>query len=142
MNPTAYNSMMIISSIWGMNKTFRLLPVDEACPYVESIYDPESKVLVVISKLKKQSYHMVPQLDDQGDQVPAKRARANGKAIKEERRLMDTYQEYYLVVNEEIEEFIKNVAVNADKYDFMSFVNAPVASPNGMVQAMESPATV
>ncbi len=55
MNPTAYNSMMIISSIWGMNKTFRLLPVDEACPYVESIYDPESKVLVVISKLKKQS---------------------------------------------------------------------------------------
>lgn len=129
--PSAHGSMMAISSIWGNNKTFRLFPVDVNCPYLECIYDPESKILVVISKNHKQSYHMLPVLDDHGDPVPAKKARQSGKQTKEERRLMDTYQEYYIILNEEIYDFLSKVAVNAETYDFKTFVEAPPVAPTG-----------
>lgn len=133
--PSAYGSMLAINSVWGNNKTFRMFPVDSSCPYTECIYDPETKILVVISKLNKQSYHMLPVLDEHGDEVPAKKPRRNGKAIKEERRLVDTYQEYYVIVNEEIYAFLSKVAVNADTFDFKSYVEAPPATPNAGANA-------
>lgn len=129
-NPSAFGSMMAISSVWGNNKTFRLLPIDSNCPYTECIYDPESKILVVISKNHKQSYHMLPSLDEHGDPIPAKKARPSGKQVKEERRLVDTYQEYYIIVNEEIYDFLSKVAVNAQTYDFKVFVEAPPIAPS------------
>ena len=129
--PSAHGSMMAISSIWGNNKTFRLFPVDVNCPYLECIYDPESKILVVISKTHKQSYHMLPVLDDHGDPVPVKRPRQSGKPNKEERRLLETYQEYYIILNEEIYDFLSKVAVNAETYDFKTFVEAPPVAPAG-----------
>lgn len=129
-NPSAYGSMMAISSVWGNNKTFRLMPIDSSCPYTECIYDPESKILVVISSNHKQSYHMLPVLDDHGDAVPVKKPRVSGKQVKEERRLVDTYQEYYIIVNEEIYDFLGKVAVNAETYDFKVFVEAPPVTPN------------
>lgn len=129
--PSAHGSMMAISSIWGNNKTFRLFPVDVNCPYLECIYDPESKILVVISKIHKQSYHMLPVLDDHGDPVPVKKQRQSGKPNKEERRLLETYQEYYIILNEEIYDFLSKVAVNAETYDFKTFVEAPPVAPAG-----------
>ena len=134
--PSAHGSMMAISSIWGNNKTFRLFPVDANCPYMECIYDPESKILVVISKSHKQSYHMLPVLDEQGDEVPVKKPRRNNKQVKEERRLVDTYQEYYIILNEEIYEFLSKVAVNAEGYDFKTFVEAPPVPPAGATPQM------
>lgn len=122
--PSSYGSMMAVSSIWGNNKTFRLIPLDSNCPYNECIYDPQSKILVIISKNFKETYHMIPTLDDNGDEVPAKKPRANGKPIKEERRLIETYQEYYIILNEEIYSFLDNVCVNKN-YDFKQFVEAP-----------------
>jgi hypothetical protein len=124
---SAYDSMMAVSSVWGQNRTFRLIPLDINCPYVEGIYDPETKVLVLISKNMKQSYHMLPVLDDNGDAVSAKRPRANGKQLREERRLLDTYQEYYMILNEEIYSFLDKVIVNKD-YDYRSFVEAPAVT--------------
>jgi hypothetical protein len=121
---SSYDSMLAIKSVWGQNRTFRIMPLSEACPYLECIYDPETKILVVISKNKKQSYHMLPTLDDNGDPIPAKRARSNGKQFREERRLLDTYQEYYVITNEEIYDFVNKVCVNKD-FDFKTFVDAP-----------------
>jgi len=126
-NPSAYDSMMAVSSVWGQNRTFRLLPLDESCPYVEGIYDPETKVLVLISKNMKQSYHMLPQLDDNGDPIVAKKPRTNGKQFREERRLLDTYQEYYMILNDEIYSFLEKVIVNKE-YDYKSFVEAPAVT--------------
>jgi len=116
--PSAYGSMTAISSVWGNNKTFRLFPIDSNCPYMECIYDPETKILVVISKISKQSYHMLPVLDENGDAIAPKRPRPNNKPVKEERRLVETFQEYYIIVNEEIYDFLSKVAVNAEGFDF------------------------
>jgi len=140
-NYSANQSMYAIYSVWGNNQTFRLFPVDVNCPYLECIYDPESKILVVISKNNKQSYHMLPQLDDHGDPVAAKRQRANGKNVKEERRLVDTYQEYYVIVNEQIYDFLSKVAINAEDFDFKKFVDAPPAGPSGNGPVMTMSAT-
>lgn len=137
--PSSYGSMMAVSSIWGNNKTFRLIPMDSNCPYNECIYDPQSKILVIISRNFKESYHMVPTLDDNGDEVPAKKPRANGKQIKEERRMIETYQEYYIILNEEIYDFLGKVAVNASTYDFKTFVEAPPVNPSMMTGTMMPP---
>lgn len=135
--PSSFNSMMAVRSIWGQNRTFRLFPVDGACPYVECIYDPETKILVVISTNKKQSYHMLPVLDDNGDPVPSKRSRMNGKQMREERRMVDTYQEYYLVVNEEIYDFLDKVSINKD-FDFKTFVEAPPVMPAAQAAGIDT----
>jgi hypothetical protein len=49
-------------------------------------------------------------------------ARANGKPFKEERRTVETYQEYYLTEKEEQIAFIKMFAVNAETFDFEKFM--------------------
>ena len=131
-SPSAYGSMMGIRSVWGNNKSFRLLPVDEHCPYLECIYDPESKILVIISKNYKTSYHMLPQLDEHGDPIPAKKQRANGKNFREDRRSVETYQEYYIIVEEDIYAFLKSVMVNYNELETVvkEFIDAPPATPN------------
>lgn len=120
---------MLITSEWGHGKTFRLMPIESNCPYVEGIYDTEGKVLVLISKIKKQSLHMLGKLDEQGDPVKLKRPRANGKPFAEERKAMDTFQEYYITEKNEIEEMVKRLAVNADTFDYAKYFEASIPTP-------------
>ena len=92
---------MLVSGNWGPYDTF--------------------KILAIISKNIKPAYHMVPKLDDNGDEIPMKMGkRANGKGIKEQRVMMDTYQEYYINNLKEVESIIKSFAVNAAKFDYKS----------------------
>jgi hypothetical protein len=120
-------SMILVSSNWGPYKTFKLIPINTECPYVEAIFDPSSKILAIISKLSKPSYHMVPKLDDNGDQVTVKLGkRPNGKEIKEQRVMMDTYQEYYVNDLEEVKTLINAFAINADTYDYTTHLESEV----------------
>lgn len=120
-------NMMITSSNWGPYKTFKLMPITEDCPFVEAIYDPSSKILAVISKVVKSSYHMVPKLDDNGDEQILKIAkRKNGKEIKEQRVLMDTHAEYYITDPIEGKDFIKMFAVNDETYKFAEIMDNDV----------------
>ena len=48
-------TMMLVTSTWDREKTFKLIPVSPDSPYNEGIFDPENKVLAVISKEKKQT---------------------------------------------------------------------------------------
>ena len=90
------NMLLITSAFRGM-KSFNLIPAANNCPFVECLFDPSSRTLVVITKTCKGSYHMVPKLDDNGDPVRLKVARReNGKTFKEERRMVDTYSEFYI----------------------------------------------
>jgi hypothetical protein len=115
-------SMMLIKSAFGSMKSFKLIPITNDCPYVECLFSPSEKIMVVISKFMKNAYHMVPKLDDNGDQVPVKgRPRPNGKDFREERRAMDTCSEHYVVTEEEIREMIEMFAVNPDAFDLDEF---------------------
>ena len=120
-------NMVITTSNWGPHKTFKLMPLTIDCPYVEAIFDPSSKILAIISKIAKSSYHMIAKLDDNGDEVKLKISkRQNGKEIKEQRVLMDTHAEYYITDINEAKGFIKLFAINADTFDIDNVMDNPV----------------
>lgn len=108
-------TMMLVEATWQDKKTFRLIPIAETCPYVECIFDPETKVFVVISKIRKTALHMLPKLDDYGQQI------TGTKGIKQERHKIEVFQEFYVEDAAAIEELIKIFAVNA-KFDYKKFM--------------------
>ena len=120
-------NMMLISSAFRNAKSFSLMPVGEDCPYVEAMFDPSSGILAVIAKVKKQSFHMMPRLDDNGQpqklKVPNKET---GKVHKEMRMAIETFSEFYIVEKEEIKNFIGLFAVNATSFDYKSFLDVDV----------------
>jgi hypothetical protein len=111
------NSMMIIKSDWNSQPTFKMIPLSKDCPYIEGIYDPQSKVLALIGLTKKSVFHMMPKLDDNGDVVARKVRTEGAKAHKEERRTVETFQEYYLMDVDDIKAFINLFSINSDAAD-------------------------
>jgi hypothetical protein len=111
------NSMMVIKSDWNQQTTFKMIPLSKDCPYVEAIYDPQSKVLALIGLTRKNVFHMMPKLDDNGDVVIRKVRTEGAKTHKEERKTIETFQEYYLSDVEDIKAFISFFAINADAAD-------------------------
>lgn len=115
-------NMMLVNSAFRNSKSFTMIPVSNDSPYVEAMFDPSSSILAVISKVMKQSYHMLPKLDDSGQPVRLKTPNPQtGKTHKEERRLVDTFSEFYLSDKKDIETFIHMFAVNADAFDYNQF---------------------
>jgi len=120
------NMMLITSSTKEGEKTFKLIPIAEECPYIEGIFYTGNKILALIGVNKKDIFHMMPKLDANGDpefrKVPAK----DGVPVKQERRVIETYQEYYLEERAEIEGFIKHFAINADTYNYTQYLDMQV----------------
>ena len=115
-------NMMLVNSTFRNAKSFTLIPVSLDSPYTEAMFDPASGILAVISKVMKQSYHMVPKLDDDGQPMRLKAPnKQTGKTHKEERRLVDTFSEFYLSDKKDIEDFINIFAINASSYDYKQF---------------------
>jgi len=116
-------SMMLVTSNWGNNKTFKMIPITPECPYNEAIFDRDSKVLALIGKEKKQSLHMVAKLDDNGDVKTLKIGRRlSGKEYSEERKTLETYYEYYVESPEEIKDVINMFAINSDAFDYVHYM--------------------
>ena len=114
---------MLVTSSWGQRKTFKLIPVNLSSTYNEGIFDPEAKVLAMISKEKKESLHMMAKLNEWGDPTSMKIGkRSNGKDYAEERKSLDTYYEYFVETPEEITEMVKLLAINAYSFDFQQYL--------------------
>jgi len=109
--------MMIIKSDWNNQPTFKMIPLSKDCPYIEGIYDPQSKVLALIGLTKKSVFHMMPKLDDNGDVITRKIRTEGSKAHKEERRTVETFQEYYLIDVDDIKACVKLFAMNSSAAD-------------------------
>lgn len=116
------STMMLVQATWNDQQTFRMIPIAESCPYVECIYDPSTKVFVIISKITKTTLHMLPRLDDNGDPSPLKSKRPNGRLVKEERKTIETFQEFYIEDVTAMDEIIKLFAINAKKFDYSKFM--------------------
>lgn len=108
---------MVIKSDWNGQPTFKMIPLSKDCPYLEAIYDSQSKVLALIGLTRKNVFHMMPKLDDNGDVVARKVRTEGAKAHKEERRTIETFQEYYLTDAEDIKTFVKMFSVNPEASD-------------------------
>jgi len=120
-------SMLLITSSWGKNKTFKLIPVSEECVFNEAIFDPENRMLAVISKERKDSMHMLAKLNEWGDPITMKIGkRNNGKDFAEERKTLETFYEYYVEELDEIKHFVEMFAVNFTEFDVAKYLEAPV----------------
>ena len=117
-------NMYVVKSSWNEGETFRLIPVTDDCPYVECIFDPATKVFVIISKLSKTTLHMLPKLDENGDPSALKTKRANGRTVKEERKTIETFQEYYVEDIDAIKSLVEFFAINHKDMDWKSFLEA------------------
>ena len=115
---------MLVESTWQDTKTFKMIPISNDCPYVECIFDPSSKVFVIISKVTKTSLHMLPKLDEYGKAV------SGNKGAKQERRSIDTFQEYYIEDVKTIKEITDHFAINAKKFDTDKFTKAKTDKPS------------
>ena len=124
---TIGQNMMLISSAFRNAKSFSLLPASNDSPYVEAMFDPSSSILAVISKVKKNSFHMLPRLGEDGQpqrlKVPNKQT---GKTVKEQRVEMQTFSEFYISDKKDIETFIELFAINASSFDYKEFLEVDI----------------
>ncbi|MEI6887472.1 MAG: hypothetical protein WCK31_04535 [bacterium] len=117
-------SMLLITAEWNERNSFKMIPMTKECPFSEGIFDINTKVLAMMSYQSKDSVHLLPRLDDDGELVTAKKQRQNGKRYKEQRVTLDTFVEYYVSIPEEIIDIIKRLAINADTFDYTQYLNA------------------
>lgn len=102
--------------------TFKMIPLTNECPYIEGIFDPDSMAFGLIGKFKKSEYEMVPCLDENGDPEKKKKIVKEGEVpFKIERRLLEKWNEYELLTEEEIITFIDMFAINATTFDYKFF---------------------
>jgi len=90
--------------------TFTLIPASQECPYNEVFFDPIEKVLIVVSKEKRELPQYLEKLDDNGD-VMLKKGKGG---VKVERRLMSMFYEYRITELEDIKAFVKMHVLNPD----------------------------
>lgn len=107
-------SMMIVSQDYMDKPTFGLIPVTQDCPFVEVVFLPNTQQLAIMSKTTKETFHFFARLDDNGDPIPARRRVDSRNPYKEERKLINTFYEYYLKDNADIRKFIEMFAINAE----------------------------
>lgn len=124
-----FANMMLVKSIYvdGQQaepmENFIGIPLDTSCPFIELIFDPEKKILGVVSKHKKEQFHYLPKLDSNGLPKPnSNKAMAKQIPVAQERILLETYHEYYIRDPKEIEAFLKMYAMNESKFDWKSFL--------------------
>lgn len=110
-------SMMLVQATWQDKQTFRLIPISDSCPYVECIFDPGSKVFVIISKIKRTSLQMLPKLDEYGQPI------AGSKGHREERHKLEVFQEFYIEDKIAVKDLLHLFAINAKTFDFEAFMS-------------------
>lgn len=118
--------MLLISGEWNGKPTFKMIPISKDCPFIECIFDPTGKILAIIGKEKKNVFQMVPKIDENGDLVMLKIPRQNGKQWKEERKLVETFYEYYITGEDSIRNFIRLCCFNAGSFDYDRFIEESV----------------
>ena len=109
-------TMILVQATWNDKQTFRMIPTSDTCPYVECIMDPDTKVFVVISKIRKTALHMLPKLDEYGQ--PS----TGAKGRKEERHQIEVFQEFYVEDKIAVKDLIHLFATNAKTFDFEAFM--------------------
>ena len=120
-------NMMLVNSSFRGAKSFNLIPVSKDAPYIEAMFDPSSGILACIGVNSKQSFHMVPRLDDKGQPIRLKIPnKTTGKTVKEQRVSQQTYSEYYIGEKNDIDNFINIFAINADTFDYKQFTDVEI----------------
>jgi len=112
-------NILLVTSVHKSNDnkiipSFCGIPMDDKCPFVELMFDPETKTLGVITKHKKPMFQLVPKIDNLGQAKRNTGRNSDQLPYHQERHIMDTYHEQYIRTPEEIDAFLKMYAINDD----------------------------
>jgi len=110
-------TMMLVQSSWQEDQTFRMIPISETCPYVECIFDPKTKVFVIISKVKRISLQMLPDLNEYGTPI------TGAKGTRQQRHKVEVFQEFYIEDTTAIKSLIHLFGINAETFDYKQFMS-------------------
>lgn len=117
---------MLYTTATNGEKTFGLMPVNMDCPFNEAIYMPKLEALAVLSKSTRDTFTMMERLDENGEvSVVAVKDKDKGglkQVTKQQRVQVSTPWEYFIHEKEEIVNFIKTHAGNADSFDYYKFM--------------------
>ena len=101
--------------------SFSGIPMNDNCPFVELMFDPETKTLGIITKHKKPMFQLIPKIDNLGLAKPNTSRSSKEHPHHMERHTMDTFHEQYVRTTVEIDAFLKMFAMNTD-FDWMQFL--------------------
>lgn len=119
--------MLLVKGQWGEKETFKLIPINKDCPYVEGFYDIESKTLVLLGREKKRGLHFVQKLNAQGMPIPLKiDGKIHPNRFVQERIEMESFTEYYIDDVKDILVIIKLMAQNNYIFNFEQYLDMPV----------------
>lgn len=115
-------SMLLTTCSWNDEKyeSFHLIPITTDCPYLEGIYDPIAKLLVLFSNHNTEHLDMIDQINEFGDSMTRK------NKLLVERHKFNAPKELYIHKPEEIELFINLIAINASTFEFNKYLENPI----------------
>jgi len=105
-------NMMLIHSAFKNVKSFSLISVNKDCPYIEAMFDPASQVLAVITKDKKSNFHMIAKINAEG--LP--------QGTKKQRVQIETFSEYYITDEKDIQNFVEIFAINNTEFEYKNYM--------------------
>lgn len=132
-------TMYLFTTQFNGIETFGLVPVNQDCTFSKGIYDRHQRCLVMFSSKAQEGLHLIPKLDQNGDVLRSKKPRSNGMNIVQQRVTLDTYNEFYLAIEEEITELIKMIALNCDTYEYQRYFKPLETPEQTYVSQMNSP---
>jgi alpha-mannosidase len=114
--------MLVITTDWYQRtESFKLIPTSLDCPYVEALFDPDHKILVVLSREKEYKFTMLTKLDDKGKAVQYKQG--SDVVPAKERRQIDSFFEYFIYKKEEILNFVEMFSIDVKNDNGEPLVN-------------------
>ena len=120
--------MMLYTTATNGEKTFGLLPLSDDCPFNEAIYMPKLEALAVLSKATRDTFTMLERLDESGDPMLVvkkdKQTGASRQVAKQQRVQVAGPWEYFIHEKDEIREFVRTFATNADSFDYHKFMTS------------------
>jgi hypothetical protein len=112
-----------------------MIPASNDSPYLDVVYNKDKKALEITSTYKRNEYAMFAKVNENGDPELRKSPKEDPETgektvIKQERKLAEQLQKYFILDQAEIIAFVQFFAVNADKVDYMQhFIGAVVEAP-------------
>jgi hypothetical protein len=135
------NNMMLIRSYDGQDDTFKMMAINNDCPYLEVMYHTQMGIMIVVSKCSYEKPQRVPVLDSNGDVEMRKKPVKDRPAYKEKRIMIQAQQEHQIITKEEQVAFIKQFAINEDSFEYNKFLRAD-DSPNPNLTVLGKPTIV
>ena len=123
-------SMMKVTLPWRDGKpSFKLIPIDMNCPFLEARFDLDTKVLRLMSKIKYLSQIMVPKFDDNGEVAykPGKPIQGREPVIKQERKPNDTFYDYTINDPTDIQKMVDFLVGPTDLREYFVAIEASIS---------------